>query len=50
MVLSNDEEVNGKYLEAIRKYINRAYTLVYDDAEKCSSIKPGYFGRDCDDL
>ena len=50
MVLSTDEEVNGKYLEAISKYINRAYTLVYDDAEKCSSIKPGYFGRDCDDL
>jgi len=44
IVLSTDEEINGKYLEDIREYVNTSYTLVYDEVEKCSSIKPGYFG------
>ena len=44
IVLSTDEEINGKYLEDIRKYVNASYTLVYDEVEKCSSIQPGYFG------
>lgn len=44
IVLSTDEEINGKYLEDIRKYVNTSYTLVYDEVEKCSSIQPGYFG------
>lgn len=44
IVLSTDEEINGKYLEDIREYVNTFYTLVYDEVEKCSSIQPGYFG------
>lgn len=44
IVLSTDEEINGKYLEDIRKYVNTSYTLVYDEVEKCSNIQPGYFG------
>lgn len=44
IVLSTDEEINGKYLEDIREYVNTSYTLVYDEIEKCSSIQPGYFG------
>ena len=44
IVLSTDEEIGGKYLEDIRDYVNTAYTLVYDEAKKCSSIYPGYFG------
>lgn len=44
IVLSTDEEINGKYLEDIRKYVNTSYTLVYDEVQKCSSIQPGYFG------
>lgn len=44
VVLSTDEEINGKYLEDIRAYVNTSYTLVYDEVEKCSSIQPGYFG------
>ena len=44
IVLSTDEEIGGKYLEDIKDYVNTAYTLVYDETEKCSHIYPGYFG------
>lgn len=44
IVLSTDEEIGGKYLNDIREYVNTAYTLVYDETEKCSSIHQGYFG------
>ena len=46
IVLSTDEEINGEYLEAVRDYVNTTYTLEYNEAEKCSSIRPGYFGGD----
>lgn len=46
IVLSTDEEVYGQYLEDIKSYVNDSYTLIYDDSEKCSSIRPGYFGGD----
>lgn len=44
LVLSTDEEIYGKYLEDIKEYVGAAYTLVYDEDEKCSSIWTGYFG------
>lgn len=44
IVLSTDEEINGKYLKDIQEYVNAAYTLAYDETEKCTSINPGYFG------
>lgn len=44
IVLSTDEEINDKYLDDIKDYVNTSYTLVYDEREKCSSIIPGYFG------
>lgn len=50
IVLSTDEEINGKYLEDIKEYVNKAYTLIYDDSEKCSTIEPGYFGGGYNDL
>lgn len=43
IVLSTDEEVNGKYLHQIEDYVNRYYVLKYDEHEKCTSILPGYF-------
>ena len=46
IVLSTDEEINGKYLDDIREYVNTTYTLVYDEIAKCSSIHKGYFGGD----
>lgn len=50
IVLSTDEEINGKYLEDIKEFVNKAYTLIYNDSEKCSTIKPGYFGGAYNDL
>lgn len=46
IVLSTDEEVYGQYLEDVKPYVNTCYTLVYNEEEKCSSIRPGYFGGD----
>lgn len=50
IVLSTDEEINGKYLDDIKEYVNKAYTLIYNDSEKCSKIEPGYFGGKYNDL
>lgn len=50
IVLSTDEEISGKYLSDIKEYINKTYTLIYNDAEKCSTIEPGYFGGEYNDL
>ncbi|MCR5638093.1 MAG: DNA sulfur modification protein DndD [Lachnospiraceae bacterium] len=44
IVLSTDEEINGKYLDDIKEYVSTSYTLVYDEVEKCSTIHKGYFG------
>ena len=50
IVLSTDEEINGKYLDDIKEFVNKAYTLIYNDSEKCSTIEPGYFGGGYNDL
>lgn len=50
IVLSTDEEINGEYLEAVQDHVSTTYTLEYNEAEKCSSIRPGYFGGDLNDL
>lgn len=50
IVLSTDEEINGKYLDDIKAYVNKAYTLIYNDSEKCSTIEPGYFGGEYNDM
>jgi DNA sulfur modification protein DndD len=44
IVLSTDEEINGRYFTLIRPYVNAVYTLVYDDESKSTSISGGYFG------
>lgn len=46
VVLSTDEEINGKYLDSISPFVNAFYMLVYDEEERSSSIQPGYFGGD----
>lgn len=43
LVLSTDEEVTGRYLDLIRDNIVASYTLLYHEAEQCTSIVPGYF-------
>lgn len=44
IVLSTDEEINGRYLDLIVPYVNKAYTLVYDEETRSSTITNGYFG------
>lgn len=43
MVLSTDEEINGRYLDMIRGYILQYYTLLYREDEMCTNIVVGYF-------
>ena len=50
LVLSTNEEISGRYLDEAAPHVSRAYTLQYDEAQKCSSIVPGYFGRRLSDL
>ena len=44
------EEISGRYLEEAAPHVGNAYTISYDEKEKCSSIVPGYFGRNLSDL
>ncbi|MDD6546452.1 MAG: DNA sulfur modification protein DndD [Pseudomonadota bacterium] len=50
LVLSTNEEISGRYLEEAAPHVGNAYTISYDEKEKCSSIVPGYFGRNLSDL
>lgn len=47
VVLSTDEEINGRYLDLVMPYVNKTYTLVYNEETRSSSIVGGYFGGDC---
>ena len=44
IVLSTDEEINGRYWDLIRPHVNAVYTLVYDENSHSTAIKNGYFG------
>ncbi|HYX30524.1 MAG TPA: hypothetical protein VE863_18450 [Pyrinomonadaceae bacterium] len=43
IVLSTDEEVDQKYVKLLRPFIKQTYLIDHDDAERRSTIKPGYF-------
>lgn len=43
IVLSTDEEINGKYLELIEPYVNKKYLLKYKPETRSSEIINGYF-------
>jgi DNA sulfur modification protein DndD len=43
LLLSTDEEIRGRYLEAIRPSVGHSYLLEFDEAERSSVVKPGYF-------
>ncbi len=45
LLLSTDEEISGRYLEALRPFIGRSYFLCYDDAEGSTRIVEGYFDQ-----
>ena len=44
ILLSTDSEVQGIYSEMLKPCIDKAYTLVFDEANNSSFIKEGYFG------
>lgn len=39
MVLSTDEEIQGKLKAETSKYISRGYRLIYNDQEQCTSVE-----------
>lgn len=43
VVLSTDEEINGRYLDMIRGNVADYYTLLYNEDAQCTSIVSGYF-------
>lgn len=44
IVLSTDAEISEEYLEQIKDYIGKSYTLTYDSTTRTTSVVPGYFG------
>ena len=44
LLFSTDEEITGDYLERLRPWIGRSYTLAYDDESECTQVVRGYFG------
>lgn len=49
IILSTDSEIDGKYYNLMKPSIGDEFTLQYDDSEKKTTIKQGYFdwGGDC---
>lgn len=46
IILSTDQEIKGEDYQALKKYVGKEYTLVYDMDTMSSSIQTGYFGGD----
>lgn len=44
IILSTDQEITEQDYRALKNYVGREYTLVYDVETMSSSIQPGYFG------
>ncbi len=49
IILSTDSEIDARYYEIMKENVGDEFTLVYDDVNKCSTIKRGYFVGDADD-
>ena len=43
ILLSTDEEISGRYLSRLERWIGRTYRLAYDDKAGKTRIVPGYF-------
>ncbi len=43
LLLSTDEEIVGKYFEALRPFVTRSYLLYHDEKAGHTSIQEGYF-------
>jgi len=48
IILSTDSEINLEYYKIIKPFVSNEYTLVYDEKEKRSYVKNGYFVEVCD--
>lgn len=49
LLLSTDEEIRGEYLDAIRPSVGHSYLLEFNEIERSSLVKPGYFEREGSD-
>lgn len=43
IILSTDSEIDSNYYKIIKPFVSNEFTLVYDESEKRSYIKSGYF-------
>lgn len=43
IILSTDSEIDANYYENIKPYVSNEFTLVYDESEKRSYVRTGYF-------
>jgi len=46
ILLSTDEEIEGRYYDALRPWIAREYQIVHQEELRSSVILPGYFSRE----
>lgn len=44
ILLSTDSEVYGKYYDIIKPFVDREYTLYYNEKDRSVEVKQGYFG------
>ena len=44
IILSTDQEITSQDYQALKKYVGKEYTLVYDGDTMSSAVCPGYFG------
>ena len=49
IILSTDSEIDQRYYEIMKENVGDEFTLVYDDVQKRSTIKRGYFVGDAND-
>lgn len=43
IILSTDSEIDSNYYEIIKPFVSNEFTLIYDENEKRSYVKSGYF-------
>ena len=43
VILSTDSEIDSNYYDIIKPYVSNEFTLVYDEIEKRSYVRTGYF-------
>lgn len=46
ILLSTDEEIRGEYFDAIRPCIGHSYLLEFNEIDRTSTVKPGYFEQE----